>query len=120
MLLSFGPEDAAVEPEPAPTAAAVLLSLGPAAGRVPTAAATLLSEGPLSLRVAGCALAPAAEVLSEEFPSLSARTRTTAAAATSVSSAASQSDRLDMCIAGIDRWGCACWDMGPPEVVMSE
>jgi hypothetical protein len=109
MLLSLGPEAEDVEPEPAPTAAAVLLSLGPVVAGLPTAAATWLSEGPLC--AAGCALAPAAEVLSDELPSLSAMTSTTAAAATNVSSAASQSDRLDMCIAGSDRWGCAGWDM---------
>jgi pyrroline-5-carboxylate reductase len=113
MLLSLGPEaEEDEEPEPAPTADAVWLSLGPGVGRVPTAAATWVSEGPLSLRAAGCALAPVAEVLSDELPSLRAMTSTTAAAAASVSSAASQSDRLDMCSAGSDRWGCAGWDMG--------
>jgi hypothetical protein len=103
-LLSLGPEDPAVDPDPALTAEAVLLSLGPAAGCVPTAAATLLSEGPLALCAAGCAVAePAAEPLSEvELPSLSAITSTTAAAAASVSSAASHTARRDMCIAGSD------------------
>ena len=85
MLLSSGPPETvtSVDGEPADTAAAVALSLGPAVARDPTLAATPLSSGPPPERRLGwaCALTDVVSLLESLLMAMTSTTTPVTASA---------------------------------------